>query len=526
MAEACRAGRRALRGAFSAHARRPRGVPRQRPRPATRATTSWRATSARLVRAARGAGGTRTAPGAAAGRARSPPRALLHQGGHAAQDGCRTTIRPTHYARPGGAQGPLGAGDGRGAGHRDAIRALRRDLNVILSRAVWQVFGIAAARYRRTLEARGVLDFSELLIARADAARQHGRVRPQPLPARGAVPSRARGRVPGHVARAVGAGLAARAGLGRGPGPGADDAAPAVDLHRRRPEAVDLRRSAMPTWRVLDEAAADIGALRPDGHPLRSITRSFRSVPAAAGVRQRPLRRGRRRRRGPPRRVPLRRTRRVSDRGRRRRSRRTDPRSGSSRPTTCASAAAAVAAEIARLARGALVRDRQTGRPPADPSPATSPSCSGRARAIASSSRRSRRAGSRPTSTRGSASSTPTRSRTSWRSLQVPGRPASDLRAAAFLRSRLVRLSDPGAPAPRARHRRGADAAAPRRRPSARLDAEDAARAGARRASSRRGLARPGRSRAAGGTARPGAGGCGLRVRAARAPRPRRRART
>jgi ATP-dependent helicase/nuclease subunit A len=45
----------------------------------------------------------------------------------------------------------------------DDIRAFQRDLNVVLSRGVWQMFQIARREYDRTLEAHAVLDFSEVL---------------------------------------------------------------------------------------------------------------------------------------------------------------------------------------------------------------------------------------------------------------------------------------------------------------------------------------------------------------------------
>lgn len=43
------------------------------------------------------------------------------------------------------------------------IKAFRRDLNVVLSRGVWQMFQIASGEYSRTLEAHAALDFSEVL---------------------------------------------------------------------------------------------------------------------------------------------------------------------------------------------------------------------------------------------------------------------------------------------------------------------------------------------------------------------------
>ena len=45
----------------------------------------------------------------------------------------------------------------------DAIRGFRRDLNVIMSRGVWRIYGVALSQYRQTLEARALLDFSGVL---------------------------------------------------------------------------------------------------------------------------------------------------------------------------------------------------------------------------------------------------------------------------------------------------------------------------------------------------------------------------
>ena len=45
----------------------------------------------------------------------------------------------------------------------DDLRAFQRDLNVVLSRGVWQIFQIVQREYARTLEAHAALDFSEVL---------------------------------------------------------------------------------------------------------------------------------------------------------------------------------------------------------------------------------------------------------------------------------------------------------------------------------------------------------------------------
>ena len=50
-----------------------------------------------------------------------------------------------------------------GGGVADTLKAFRRDLNAVLSRAVRRLYQIAVKEYRRTLDTHGVLDFSETL---------------------------------------------------------------------------------------------------------------------------------------------------------------------------------------------------------------------------------------------------------------------------------------------------------------------------------------------------------------------------
>jgi ATP-dependent helicase/nuclease subunit A len=45
----------------------------------------------------------------------------------------------------------------------DALRSFRRDLNAVLSRGVRRIYQVALTEYQRTLDAHGVLDFSETL---------------------------------------------------------------------------------------------------------------------------------------------------------------------------------------------------------------------------------------------------------------------------------------------------------------------------------------------------------------------------
>jgi ATP-dependent helicase/nuclease subunit A len=57
-------------------------------------------------------------------------------------------------------------------GHAPAIleahAAYRRDLNVLVSRGIWRMYGVAETEYRRTLDAHAVLDFPDLLLRARD----------------------------------------------------------------------------------------------------------------------------------------------------------------------------------------------------------------------------------------------------------------------------------------------------------------------------------------------------------------------
>jgi ATP-dependent helicase/nuclease subunit A len=54
----------------------------------------------------------------------------------------------------------------------EAWLAYRRDLNALVSRGVWRMFRIAEAEYRSTLDGRALVDFSDLLIKTLDLLRQ------------------------------------------------------------------------------------------------------------------------------------------------------------------------------------------------------------------------------------------------------------------------------------------------------------------------------------------------------------------
>ena len=156
-----------------------------------------------------------------------------------------------------------------------------------------------------------------------------GRVRAQPVPARGAVSPRAARRVPGHKPRTVDAGGAAHPIVGRGQRRRRERSADSVDFSRRRSQAVHLRvsrrgRGRHGRGRRLRRRAARRSRFAP---------RDFEELPrgaAAPGVRQRSVRRDRKGR-AAPRCVPFRRAGQVSRRAARAAWRRARDRRGAER---------------------------------------------------------------------------------------------------------------------------------------------------------------------------------------------------
>ena len=326
------------------------------------------------------------------------------------------------------------------AGIDEAIRALRRDLNVVLSRAVWHLFQIAADRHRRTLESHGVLDFGELLARAGELlsqmdefarsrflleARYH-----HVLVDEFQDTSRAQWELVLQLVRAWGEGL----GL-------ADEAPlrPSIFIVGDRKQSIFGFRDAEVA--VLDEAAEAIAALRVGENPVRSIRQSFRSVPPLLAFANDVFREVVK---APDRADAFRYDDRdefpVDDDAT---DETAEPVLGVIADDEARRCAAAVAAEISGLLECATVRDRQTGLPrtmrPADA-------------AILFRSRSSHREFERALESRGIPSYV-------YKGLgffdedevsdivalvRYLSDPASDLRAAALLRSRFVRLSDPG----------------------------------------------------------------------------------
>ena len=326
----------------------------------------------------------------------------------------------------------------------EAVRAFRRDLNVVMSRGVWRIFAVALATYRQTLDAHALLDFSGVLEHAIDLLKQmdefaRSRYRLESRYHHVLVDefqdtSRAQWELVEQLVRSWGEGL----------GASADALAPSIFVVGDRKQSIYGFRDA--DVAVLEDAAGFIEALRPDGRPRQAISVSFRAVPALLEfvndvfeeVDKAPGRRDAFRYDEKDR-FP------IDDGGLRLQpdSSDDDVPLGLVGADTVREAAEAIGDEIVRLLSSATVRDRQTGVRRAARSADIG---------ILFRSRESHREFEAALERRG----VPTYVYKGLGFFDAPeiqdavallrflAQPTSDLRAAAFLRSRVVRLSDQG----------------------------------------------------------------------------------
>jgi ATP-dependent helicase/nuclease subunit A len=160
-----------------------------------------------------------------------------------------------------------------------ALRAYRQDLNVLVAGGVWKMFRIAESEYRRTLDAHAVLDFSDLLLRTVDMLRRmeefaRSRFRLESRYHHVLVDefqdtSRAQWELIALLVESWGEG----AGLAHS-GP----LTPSIFIVGDRKQSIYGFRDADVS--VLGDAVRFLHGLRPGGDVRRSISRSFRSVPA------------------------------------------------------------------------------------------------------------------------------------------------------------------------------------------------------------------------------------------------------
>ena len=159
----------------------------------------------------------------------------------------------------------------------EAIRAFRRDLNAVMSRGVWRIFGIAMQQYQHTLESHALLDFSGVLERAVQLLKDmdefaESRLRLESRHRHVLVDefqdtSRAQWELVRQLVKSWGEGFGA-----------ADDAIrPSIFIVGDRKQSIYGFRDA--DVAMVDEAATFIDSLRPDGSPRHAITVSFRSAP-------------------------------------------------------------------------------------------------------------------------------------------------------------------------------------------------------------------------------------------------------
>jgi ATP-dependent helicase/nuclease subunit A len=162
---------------------------------------------------------------------------------------------------------------------RDGLEAYQRDLNAVSVRGVGRMFQLARQQYRRTLDRHGVVDFTEALDRALRLLRQmdefaQSRYRLEARYHHVLVDefqdtSRAQWKLVARLIESWGAGLGLSAASGL---------QPSIFVVGDRKQSIYAFRDA--DVRVMRLARRYIEALRPDRNVRRSIVRSFRAVPA------------------------------------------------------------------------------------------------------------------------------------------------------------------------------------------------------------------------------------------------------
>jgi ATP-dependent helicase/nuclease subunit A len=160
----------------------------------------------------------------------------------------------------------------------EAVRAFRRDLNVIMSRGVWRIFAVALSQYQRTLDTHALLDFPGVLERAVKLLKDldefaESRLRLEARYRHVLVDefqdtSRAQWELVRQLVRSWGEGF----------GAAADAIPPSIFIVGDRKQSIYGFRDA--DVALVDEARQFIDDLRPDGRSRQAISVSFRSAPA------------------------------------------------------------------------------------------------------------------------------------------------------------------------------------------------------------------------------------------------------
>ncbi|MBS1816481.1 MAG: UvrD-helicase domain-containing protein [Acidobacteria bacterium] len=163
----------------------------------------------------------------------------------------------------------------------ETLKAFRRDLNVVLSRGVWRIFAVALDQYQQTLEGRALLDFSgvleravKLLKDMDEFAQSRFRLEARyrhVLVDEFQDTSRAQWQLVAQLVR----------NWGEGFGASSDAIQPSIFIVGDRKQSIYGFRDADVS--VLDDAAVFVADLRGEDDPRRAISVSFRSDPAILG---------------------------------------------------------------------------------------------------------------------------------------------------------------------------------------------------------------------------------------------------
>jgi len=199
---------------------------------------------------------------------------FLTQDGKPRRSGAINPYRAHHYTSEAAARRHRAGVFAMAQGVADVVFAFNRDLNVVLARGVRRMFAVALNQYRQVLDARSVLDFSDVLERALELLRRmdefsQSRFRLEARYHHVLVDefqdtSRAQWELVALLIQSwrEGAGVVGN---------------PSIFIVGDRKQSIYRFRDAEAA--VLQDAARHIQALGPGSNPRRSITKSFRSVP-------------------------------------------------------------------------------------------------------------------------------------------------------------------------------------------------------------------------------------------------------